>query len=91
MNPHVRLMVGWLSQFSKMVEKLHFHASFGAVVYLLEKNNVIRVLFSMGSFMLTYLPLFLSFALIYHILLPNVAVFKSLDTAIIKVSSEKDR
>jgi len=51
----------------------------------IQKLMINRVLWNMGSFLLTYLPMFISFAVVYHILLPSVPVFKNLDTAVIKV------
>ncbi|XP_023343221.1 transient receptor potential channel pyrexia [Eurytemora carolleeae] len=50
----------------------------------IQKLMIVRVFYSIGSFFLSYFPLFFSFALIYHILLPNVLVFSQLDTALIK-------
>jgi hypothetical protein len=39
---------------------------------------------SMLSFFLSYLQLFLSFGIIFHILLPDSKVFSSLDNALVK-------
>ena len=45
-----------------------------------------RVISSMGGFLLSYLPLFFTFAMIYHIILPQVPVFSNLGDAFIKVN-----
>ena len=42
----------------------------------------------MGGFLLSYLPLFFTFAMIYHIILPQVPVFSNLGDAFIKVYIE---
>jgi hypothetical protein len=39
---------------------------------------------SMLSFFLSYLQLFLSFGIIFHILLPDSRVFNSLDNSLVK-------
>jgi hypothetical protein len=45
---------------------------------------VVQVMESMLSFFLSYLQLFVSFGIIFHILLPDSLVFNRLDNALVK-------
>jgi hypothetical protein len=45
---------------------------------------VVEVMESMLSFFLSYLQLFVSFGIIFHILLPDSLVFNRLDNALVK-------